>query len=333
MDIHKKEICLRRLIRCEYCDRVVERCQMIAHREECSFFRIPYSMRRLLLGVERDWSVNRVERRPMDIPKKEICPRRLIKCIFCGIKVESCHVNAHLKVCEDRFIPCPNACQIKENKKRLVKRRDMVRHVTEECSLQKVECKECKAEFERFMLEKHNIECPMRVIEINNSLLQVERNQIIEKSIEFRQSEKSGQMRWIIVDAKKSIENGAVRNSLSFDASHYKFQSRIYFNDRNSGYVGCYIRILRGNSDSFLNWPFRGRYTFTLINHENKDKNHSKCILAGRDEDPIQHFSKPISHSNGLRGLTKFILSSKLLTKQYLQNDSITLDIRVDAIC
>ena len=95
---------------------------------------------------------------------------------------------------------------------------------------------------------------------------------------------------------------------------------------KRNRYLSVLLRIMKGNFDAVLPWPLRCDITFTLIDQQdnlNERQNVSQSCLA---EPP---FERPISnYSFSDRGFSAFVSHKKLMTRRYIVND--TLFIQVD---
>ena len=93
-----------------------------------------------------------------------------------------------------------------------------------------------------------------------------------------------------------------------------------------STHVSLFIHLMRGEFDSYLQWPFRGKVTLQLLNRL-ADERHHEMTICFTDATPNSHAGRVISGDRGRSwGDQKFISHRKLGCNsandcQYLDND------------
>ncbi len=108
----------------------------------------------------------------------------------------------------------------------------------------------------------------------------------------------------------------------------YKMCLKVYLNGDGPGKNKCLLvsaRLMRGEFDSYLNWPFRGAVTVTLINQE-EDKKHFSDILEFGEDAPDSAAGRVINGEKAQSGVgnPEFFPHSKLQPR-YLKHDCIRL--------
>lgn len=108
----------------------------------------------------------------------------------------------------------------------------------------------------------------------------------------------------------------------------YKMCLKVYPNGDGPGkskYLLVSARLMRGEFDSYLEWPFRGVVTVTLINQE-EDRKHYSDILDFGDDAPESASGRVTSGERAQSGVgnPEFFPHSKLQSK-YLKHDCIRL--------
>ena len=84
----------------------------------------------------------------------------------------------------------------------------------------------------------------------------------------------SGGLKWKIRGVKQKIENKETSLSDPFYVCLYKCQGNIEWDPDNTGEVGCFIHIMKGEFDDKLKWPFLCRMKFVLLNQNRNKDNH-----------------------------------------------------------
>ena len=346
----------------------------IQHLKECGFLPVLCPLKCVESDGERRGEVVRVERRQLAEHESEFCSQRELKCEFCGGAVRACEMNPHLGECEEFPVDCPNGCDAAgETDIRQVKRGAVPLHLSE-CPLQRVECPYreygCGEEMERRQLDLHEREymhthfrLAMREVkemnrkqtelkkentELKNELGELKGNQILEVNDKIRCLEKqikelketiptlvsTGGLEWKIKGVKQKIEKEEETYSDPFYVGLYKCQGNIYWDHNNTGEVGCFIRIMKGEFDDKLKWPFIFRNKFVLLNQNRNEDNHiwSHEVTKEFLKKYPECFQKPTEIRNTGYGDASFISNTDILTEKYCKEGSISLHIAVEQL-
>ena len=326
----------------------------IQHLKECGFLPVLCPLKCVESDGKRRGEVVRVERRQLAEHDREFCSQRELKCEFCGGAVKACDMNPHLGECEEFPVDCPNGCEaVGETCTRQMKRGAVPLHLTE-CPLQRVECPYreygCGEEMERRQLDLHEREymhthCSLAMrdvkekqVVLNNKikLLKEQNTELKNELGELKETisilKSTGQLEWKVKGVKQKIEKKEDTYSDPFYVGLYKCQGKIVWDCSNTGKVGCYIHIMKGEFDYRLKWPFIYRYKFVLLNQNRNEDNH---IYSGEiTKDNLQKypecFQKPTEIRNRGFGSLSFISNTEILTERYCKEDSISLRITVE---
>ena len=144
----------------------------------------------------------------------------------------------------------------------------------------------------------------------------------------------SGQLNWKVKGVKQKIEKKEDICSDPFYVGLYKCQGNIRWDYNNTGKVGCFIYIMKGEFDDKLKWPFIYRRKFVLLNQNRKEDNHiwSDDITKDDLQKYPQCFQKPTEIRNQGIGNASFISNTEILTEKYCKDDSISLLITVEQL-
>ena len=282
-------------------------------------------------------------------------------------------MNPHLGECEEFPVDCSNGCEAAgETGTRQMKRGAVPLHLAE-CPLQRVECPYreygCGEEMERRQLDLHEREYmhthfrlamkevkrkqiestelkDAQILEANNKINRLEKSSV-DKDLEILSAKKdikeliqiistlaSGQLEWKIKGVQQKIEKKEDTYSDPFYVGLYKCQGNIYWDYNNTGKVGCFIRIVKGEFDDKLKWPFIYRRKFVLFNQNRKEDNHiwSNEITKETLRKFPDSFQKPTEIRNSGIGTPSFISNTEILTEKYCKEDSISLHITVEQL-
>ena len=324
-------------------------------------------LRCVSLEGEKKGDVFRMERRHIPKHVRDSCPLREIVCEFCERNVKASEVNPHLEDCEEFPLDCPNGCSREgEDGVREVKRKDIPIHLDNHCPLHRVQCSYwdhgCKEEMERRHTDTHERE--FLHIHFKLSMTKAEQKQIestqrlqhnldaanaelnaAAKRIEILEEQNTsltqtlfsytqlpkGRLEWKVKEVKQKIQNKEVTYSDPFYVGLYKCQGSIEWDCNNTGKVGIFIHIMKGDFDSKLHWPIRCKRTVILIDQINSKDNlvNSHEITKEDLEKYPECFKRPSGYRNRGFGPVSFISNTTLLEEKYYRQDSITLHISV----
>ncbi|XP_068683028.1 TNF receptor-associated factor 4-like isoform X2 [Montipora foliosa] len=137
----------------------------------------------------------------------------------------------------------------------------------------------------------------------------------------------------ILQQAKTGYEDEI--KSAPFYTSEFGYKVRMSLNPNGVGkgentHLSIFIYIMKGDYDSILQWPFRKRVTFTLIEpKENpEDRNNISSIVVNLNEDEWN--AKPRTEENSVGwGFSKFVSHDKLMKSGYILDDTIFIEARI----
>ena len=327
-------------------------------------------LRCVSLEGEKKGEVVRMERRHIPEHVRDSCPLREIVCEFCEGKVKASEMNPHLEDCEEFPLDCPNGCSREgEDGVREMKKKDIPVHLDNHCPLQKVQCPYwdhgCKEEMERRHTDTHEkeflhshfrlsmtkaeqkqIESTQRLqhnldaanAELNAAAKRIaileEQNTSLTKTLFTYTQLPKGRLEWKVKEVKQKIQNKEDIYSDPFYIGLYKCQGSIEWDCNNTGKVGIFIHIMKGDFDSKLHWPIRYKYTFILINQiSSKDNLVNSHEITKEDlEKYPECFKRPSDYRNIGFGRGSFISNTTILEEKYYRQDSITLHISVELL-
>ena len=77
-------------------------------------------------------------------------------------------------------------------------------------------------------------------------------------------------------------------------------------------HVSIYYHLMRGEFDSYLQWPFRGRITMRIVNHDGPVSFHETMVIS---ENPLQRVRNAEMSTEG-KGIARCIPHSLLPTRK-----------------
>lgn len=165
----------------------------------------------------------------------------------------------------------------------------------------------------------------------------------LQTKIEDVSSSRDGTLVWRISNfSKKMLESknkeGLELLSRPFFTSHtgYKLQASLFLNGNGGGentHLSLYIKVLPGEHDCILKWPFRHTISFTLLD-QNMDRRAAVNVMESFVPDQNwPNFNKPSTCNDQDQlgfGFPKFVHQDILTKRGYVTDDTLFIKIRAD---
>jgi len=103
----------------------------------------------------------------------------------------------------------------------------------------------------------------------------------------------------------------------------YKFCLRVYLDGDGAGqgtHLSLFLVIMKSEHDNILKWPFQKKVKFTLINQQNRNRDHVDEIIPNKNS---ESFQKPRKDMNIASGLPLFIEINRLENEGFLKDNSL----------
>ena len=91
--------------------------------------------------------------------------------------------------------------------------------------------------------------------------------------------------------------------------------------------MSLFLVVMKSEYDNILEWPFQKKVKFTLINQENRSKDHVENFFPNKDS---SSFKKPTKEMNVASGCPLFIAIDKLDNDGFLKDDSLFIEVKVE---
>ena len=147
----------------------------------------------------------------------------------------------------------------------------------------------------------------------------------------------NGELIWKIPNFKQRQEDAKSQKSssvysLPFYTSRYGYKMclRLYPYGDGSGkgtHLSLFIVIMRGEYDDILEWPYRHKVTFQLLNL----KGGKDIIDAFRADPESSSFKKPVSDMNVATGCPRFAQLDTLHSQGFVTNDTVYIRAKVES--
>ena len=333
MEDHVMFTCNNRKINCSHCKQLFTGAQIEEHQAACGFEPL-YCENKCGQKVAR----NRLKAHMVNT-----CSKRLVGCKYCGRSFTADTLQSHQLQCPRFPVPCPNRCG--DN----TRRGDMERHLAlcvtglETCPHREAGC---RWQGHVSALDAHLREAALAHVDLvtAHSRKQAEYIARLRTELEKAATSKDGVLVWKIKDVSEKIEEaksseGLELVSLPFLTSEcgYKLQASLFLNGNGGGedsHLSIYIKVVPGEHDSILKWPFRHTISFTLLD-QNPDRNSAVNIVESFIPDPAwPNFQRPSATADPDQlgfGFPKFVPHGMLALRNYVKDDTLFIKIRADA--
>lgn len=331
MTDHLQYTCTQRRAKCEFCNSEFSGQGLEEHAGTCSQEPIYCEAK---CGV-------RVLRGRMSMHKNKDCAKRLRRCAHCQREFSADTLNLHGASCPRAPIPCPQRCDVAP-----IARADMEAHLRDECKALAVACtfKEagCRFKGPRHLLESHLESNAAAHLSLMVALAgrQGQQIQMLKNAVAKLSTNYTGTLLWKITDwsakmAEAKSKDGLELVSPPFFTSQYgyKLQASMFLNGNGPGegtHVSVYIKVLPGEYDALLKWPFSHSITFTLF--EQGVPNGQGGVAESFVPDPSwENFQRPSLEPDQLGfGFPRFISHELLNRRPFVKEDTVFLRVKVD---
>ena len=114
----------------------------------------------------------------------------------------------------------------------------------------------------------------------------------------------------------------------------YRLAASVFLNGNGAGeggYVSVYIKILPGEYDSLLRWPFGHTVAFTLYDQNPSPERASNVVESFSPDPTWKNFQAPSKDTDSLGfGFPKFVSHEALHKRNYIKDDTIFVRVKVE---
>ncbi|KAH8262622.1 TNF receptor-associated factor 4 [Drosophila bipectinata] len=331
MTDHLQYTCTMRRTRCEFCQSEFSGAGLEEHNGSC--------------GQEPVYCEakcgQRVLRGRMTMHKSKDCAKRLRRCAHCQREFSADTLPLHAAQCPRAPLACPQRCDAGP-----IARGELEAHLRDECQSLAVSCsfKEagCRFKGPRQMLEAHlesNAAAHLSLM-VALSSRQGQQIQMLKSAVSKLSINYTGTLLWKITDWSAKMAEARGKDGLElvsppFYTSQYgyKLQASMFLNGNGPGentHVSVYIKVLPGEYDALLKWPFSHSITFTLF--EQGAQSGQGGVAESFVPDPTwENFQRPSNEPDQLGfGFPRFISHELLHSRPFIKGDTVFLRVKVD---
>ncbi|UYV61309.1 TRAF4 [Cordylochernes scorpioides] len=288
----------------------------------------------------------KVQRRAMSKHRNTECTKRLVACRYCTKEfvfdtlqiVDTCVVQNHTAKCPRYLVPCPNHCEATK-----IPREDLDSHLKDHCTAVILSCAfkdmGCRFKGTWQTLDQHQDDQHKSHLVMLCNLVSRQQSQIsaLRSALHHLSLNTTGTLVWRIpeVSLRMADKDGYEIRSPIFSTSQYGYRmmATVFLNGNGPGegtHVSVYIKLMPGDFDSLLKWPFSHPVSFTLY-----DQTHEKpChISESFVPDPSWHnFQRPSKEPDALGfGFPRFVSHETLKKRNYIKDDTLFIKVKVDS--
>merc|ERR1712223_416420 len=331
MEDHMLYTCHKRLVTCPHCSKDFTGSVIEDHL--CGFERI-----------DCDYKCGqKIQRNRLKAHQINTCSKRLITCSYCSRDFTADTLQSHHAKCPRFPVPCPFRCGLKSE----IVREEIEGHLKtcplangKNCVYQEAGC--------RFRgipskMEEHMNNARQIHLDLMCSLAHKQQDTIkkLNEQIEKSTTSYNGVLVWKIKDfssrlAEAKTQDGLELVSAPFYTSQYGYrvQASLFLNGNGGGensHLSVYIKLLPGEYDSILRWPFKYTVSFTLLDQADQRKDACNIVESFIPDPNWKNFQRPSTEPDSLGfGFPKFVPHEMLETGNYVRDDCIFIKIRVD---
>ncbi|PFX32985.1 TNF receptor-associated factor 4 [Stylophora pistillata] len=285
----------------------------------------------------------RISRGQITSHMSEECPRRLTKCQYCRAQVKFEDMQSHLQVCPRFPLSCPNSCGVSQ-----IPREEVDRHLTHDCRSNLIHCPfkhvGCQHQCPQRSLTQHLEDGMKKHLELVSQLALDQRKEIDElrEIVKHCKPFTDSKLYWKIDDFWNKFEDAKHKTNVelhspSFYTSPYGYKFKIvvfpYGNGSGEGsHLSLYVRLLPGEYDSLLKWPFEGEIALSLLD-QNRDSNWGqRNISQSFSPDPNwKSFQRPVKNGATLGfGYPQFVSHRGLESTSYVKGNCLFIKATID---
>lgn len=152
----------------------------------------------------------------------------------------------------------------------------------------------------------------------------------------------NGTLIWKIIDFKAQLSESKAKGNFEIKSEPfytsrygYKLGASVFLDGNGSGegnHFSLYIRVLQGEYDNILEWPFRMPITFQLLDQCADPEKQQNIIESFVPNPSWKHFQKPCKDNESMGfGYPKFVPHDILMHGGYVRDDTAFIKITVNS--
>ena len=131
--------------------------------------------------------------------------------------------------------------------------------------------------------------------------------------------------------AKSTKTIGRINGEPFYTGHGYRMNIFVYLNEGPcgyTGYMGVYLRLMKGDHDDNLEWPFNKEVSFIVVDQQDNGQqvyNYEMTFTPQGEE----NLNRPVVESNQGHGYSRFMPHSTLRTRQYIKSHTVYIAVAI----
>ncbi|OAD53735.1 TNF receptor-associated factor 4 [Eufriesea mexicana] len=318
MEDHLKYTCAQRRARCDFCAK-----EFTGHTLENK------------CGMK-------VQRRHLSQHKLGECAKRLVACRYCNKEFVFDTLGAHHAKCGRFPVACPHRCETA-----VLPREDLEVHLKDHCTTHRLSCTfkdaGCRFKGNRFSLDKHVAESAKMHLSLMCSVVTKQQHQItsLKSAISKLSLNYTGTLIWKITDYSAKMSEAKAKEGMElvsppFYTSQYgyKLQASVFLNGNGTGegsHISIYIKILPGEYDALLRWPFSHSVSFTIFDQTVVAEKACNIVESFIPDPTWKNFQRPSREPDSLGfGFPRFVSHEMVKKRHFVKDNTMFIRVKVD---
>ncbi|XP_003698700.1 TNF receptor-associated factor 4 isoform X1 [Apis florea] len=332
MEDHLKYTCAQRRARCDFCAKEFTGHTLEKHTGTC--------------GYEPLYCENKcgmkVQRRHLSQHKLGECAKRLVACRYCNKEFVFDTLGAHHAKCGRFPVACPHRCETA-----VLPREDLEVHLKDHCTTHLLSCTfkdaGCRFKGNRFSLDKHLEESAKMHLSLMCSVVTKQQHQItsLKSAISKLSLNYTGTLIWKITDYSAKMSEAKAKEGMElvsppFYTSQYgyKLQASVFLNGNGTGegsHISIYIKILPGEYDALLRWPFSHSVSFTIFDQTVVAEKACNIVESFIPDPTWKNFQRPSREPDSLGfGFPRFVSHEMVKKRHFVKDNTMFIRVKVD---
>uniref|UniRef100_T1J2J1 TNF receptor-associated factor 4 n=1 Tax=Strigamia maritima TaxID=126957 RepID=T1J2J1_STRMM len=332
MEDHLAFTCPKRRTKCEFCNKEFTGEMLEGHAGTCLHEPI-YCESKCGLKLQRRFMTNH---------RLNECTKRLLPCRYCHKEFVYDTLQVHLGKCVRFPLQCPNRCEPAK-----IPRDELENHLKDLCPAVVLPCpfkdSGCNFMGPRFAVDKHSEEKTKQHLLLMCGLISRQQEQIatLKSTIQNLSVNHSGSLFWKITDCAAKMAEAKVKEGFElcsepfYTSPHgYKLMATLFLNGNGAGegtHLSTYIKIIPGEYDALLLWPFSHSVSFTLYDQSSCSEKACTIVESFVPDPSWKNFQRPSREPEALGfGFPRFLSHESFRKRSYIKDDTLFIRVKVD---
>lgn len=330
MDEHMRFTCARRRANCSHCGQQFTGRTLEEHSGSC--------------GQEPVYCDNKcgekVARALLNQHRSVECSKRLTACQHCSKDFVADTLPVHISKCGKAPVSCPHKCDVSLTRDTLDDHLVQCPNVTIPCTFREAGC---RFKGRKQLLDQHMTSSSQQHLQLLCTLVSRQQLQIasLRSALSRSAANTSGTLLWKIGDFAARMTESRAKDSVELVSTAfytaqcgYKLQASLFLNGNGAGegsHLSVYIKILPGEYDALLRWPFAYTVSFTMYDQAPTPETACNIVESFIPDPTWQNFQRPSKAPDALGfGFPRFISHEMLKRRFFIRDDVLFIRVKVE---